>query len=184
MKFLLVTFFLVFSSINIFAQHCPFDGGNLIVVHLTDSQGKLVSPESKKLTLVEVNNEQADSCTYAQGLLKKPFLPNKENIKTHYEINWKYWIEPNYKDWKLFGNGYYSTILGQAEESCMIKNGNDFAYKKREFEIQYQDQGVTKTVKVAKDSIYSLCTGTGKWTRIVPIEIKVESAKNLKSKYK
>lgn len=165
----------VFSAFNVSAQHCPFDGGHLVVVHLTDSKGKVISPDSNSLSLVEIDNPQAKSCSYAEGLLKKSFSPNKEFLQTHYKDYWDYWIDPHTKDWNLLNIGYYSVLLNQAEETCMIKNKDEwFDYRKRKFEIHYQENGVWETVKVDKDKVYSLCTGAGKWTRIIPIEIKIE----------
>ena len=81
-------------------------------------------------------------------------------------------INQTYKDWELYNAGFYALTLNQAEESCMIKNNNDFTYRKREFAITYQKDGSKQTIKVPEDRIYSLCTDAGKWTRIVPIEIK------------
>lgn len=173
MKYLLFISLLFAFSIQTLAQHCPFDGGSLVVVHLTDEQGKIISPDSVNLTLVEVDNPQADSCTYAEGLLKKPFLPNKENLQTRFKDFWDYWIEPHTKDWILLNAGYYSTSLNMSETSCMIRKDRDFSYKKRKFEIHYQDNGVNKTIKVDEKSIYPLCTNAGKWTRIIPIEIEI-----------
>lgn len=169
---LLILSWLILLPLQTFAQHCPFDGGNMIAVYVTDKNAKPISGASKYLKLVEINNPVADSCTYAQGLLQKNFLPTKEYLQEHYKNYWTHWIEPNYKDWELYNAGFYALTLNQAEESCMIKNNNDFKYRKREFEITYQKDGSKQTIKVPEDRIYSLCTDAGKWTRIVPIEIK------------
>lgn len=165
MKFLLLSIVFLFPTF-IFAQHCPFDGGYLIAVHLTNEQGKPIS--TKNLRLVEVNNPSAKSCTYAGGLLQKTLLPTKELLQTKYENYWERWIEPEYKDWTLFAAGFYAVGLNMAEHSCMIKKDNDFTYRKRQFEIHYSDQ----KIPISADKIFSLCTGNGSWKRIVPIEIK------------
>lgn len=156
------------------AQHCPFDGGNMIVVYVTDKTGKPVSDASQNLKLVEINNPVADSCSYAKGILQKKFLPTKEYLQGHYKNYWTRWIEPNYKDWQFYNAGFYALTLNQAEESCMIKNEGDFKYRKREFEIKYQQNERIQTIKVPKDRIYSLCTDAGEWTRIIPINIKTK----------
>lgn len=168
---------LIFLTSQVTAQHCPFDGGSLIVVHLTDEQGKEMTNISSDLTLVEIDNPEAKSCTYAEGLLTKNFLPTKQTLQTKYQRYWENWIEPEYKDWILLNAGYYAVGLNMAEETCMIKKDGDFSYKKRQFEIRYPANGLQEIVKVDKKKIYSLCTDGGKWTRIVPIEIKLKTRK-------
>jgi hypothetical protein len=160
----------IFLTGNLIAQHCPFDGGYLVAVHLTDKNGKPVS--TKNLTLVEINNPVANSCTYAEGLLRKSFLPTKQTLQTKYAGYWKNGLESEYKGWTLLNAGYYAVGLNMSENSCMIKKDNDFTYRKRQFEIHYLDKGVKQKVKVPREMIYSLCTNGGKWTRIIPIEIK------------
>lgn len=158
----------LFVTANLIAQHCPFDGGYLIAVHLVDKNDKPLS--AKKLTLFEINNPVASSCTYAEGLLQKSFLPTKQTVQTKYKDYWKNWLDIEYKNWILFDSGYYAVGLNMSENSCMIKKDNDFVYRKREFEIQFSDQ----KIKVPADKIYALCTNAGKWTRIQPIEIKTK----------
>jgi hypothetical protein len=71
-------------------------------------------------------------------------------------------------DCGFLGDGYYGVSLTQSEQSCMIDKGtNDFRYRKRKFEIHAGD----KIFEVDGSKIYSLCFGTGKWSRIQPIEI-------------
>lgn len=174
-KLTVFTLIFTFSVSLAFAQHCQFDGGNMIAVHLTDAEGKPITNISKNLTLVEINNPVADSCSYAKGILEKDFLPTEQELHTHYENYWQNWIKPDYRDWILLGDGYYAVILNQAEKSCMIKKGNDFKYRTREFEIKLEEIGLPQTIKVKKENIYSLCTGGGSWTRIKPFEIKVKN---------
>lgn len=173
MKQLILLFcLLTFLVSNLIAQHCPFDGGYLISVHLIDGKGKPL--RNKNPTLIEVNNSVANSCSYAEGLLKKPFMPTKSYLQNHFERYWEHWIEPNYKDWILFNPGYYAISLNQAEYNCMIKRDGDFEYRKRQFEIHYSEKGSNQKIQVPADKIYSLCTNNGSWTRIVPIEIKIK----------
>jgi hypothetical protein len=173
-KFVLLMIFVLFQ-LQANAQHCPFDGGHLVAVHLTDANGKAVTNISKNLTLVEINNPVAQSCSYAEGLLAKKFLPTKQELNTHYERFWDHWIKPNYQDWILLNGGYYAVILNQAEESCMIKKGSDFDYRAREFEIKLDGFSDPPPVKVQKEDIFDLCTNGGSWTRIKPVEITVKT---------
>lgn len=171
-KLAIFTLIFAFSASVTFAQHCPFDGGHMIAVHLMDTDGKPVTNISKNLILVEINNPVADSCSYAEGILEKDFTPTRQELETRYESYWKRWIEPDYLDWNLLNDGYYVVILNQAEESCMIKKGNDFKYRTREFEIKLEGIGLPQIIKVKEENIYGLCTSGGSWTRIKPIEIK------------
>lgn len=175
MKYSLLIFsWLILLALQTFAQHCPFDGGNMVAVYVTDKNAKPLTDAPNDLKLVEVDNPVANSCSYAEGLLAKPFLTTKQALQKNYERYWESWIEPEYKNWKLLGNGYYAIILNQAEENCMIKKDGDFIYRKRKYEIQYQNNGTIQKLKVPEDKIYSLCT-EAKWTRIVPLEIKITS---------
>ena len=170
-KWLLLCLIAVFR-INTAAQHCPFDGGNMIVVHLTDAKGKPVTDISQKLTLVEINNPVAKSCSYAEGLLIKQFLPTRQKLQTHYERYWESWIKPDYEDRNFFNNGYYAVILNMSEKSCVLKKDNDLEYRKREFEIRLDGFGKLPPVKVEKENIYNLCTDGENWKRIKSIEIE------------
>ncbi len=52
---------------NIFAQHCPFDGGTMIVVQLTDADDKPLFGSAADLTLQELGNPDADWCSFTSG---------------------------------------------------------------------------------------------------------------------
>ncbi len=167
------TLILTLTASGIFAQHCPFDGSSLIVVHLTDDANQpILSPGN--LTLKEIENPRADTCSYAEGLLTKPFwsldaaLKGENSYYSYYE-NW----QTRYCEGCTFlGEGFYAVRLNQAETSCMMKDSaGDFSYQKRKFEINYGDGNKTWKAKVPANSIYSLCTGVGKWSRIVPVKI-------------
>ncbi len=165
---------LVFSQ-NIAAQHCPFDGTRMIVVHLTDAKDNPVTDGMQSLVLREIDNPDAASCTYAEGLLEKPFLLANDAFSNIYKGQNSYDLIQEYcADCAFLTDGFYAVRLGQAETSCMIKKDGDFDYKKRKFEIGFEKNDVKQTVIVSADKIYSLCTGGGKWSRIVPIEIKIE----------
>lgn len=168
-----ILIFTFFAS-SAFAQHCPFDGGHLIAVHLMDANGKPIPIIAKNLTLVEINNPEADSCSYAKGILEKDFVPVRQELETRYERYWENWGKSNYTDWILLNEGYYSVILNQAEESCMIKKDGGFKYRTREFEIRLEGLGLSQKIEVKKENIYGLCTNGGSWTRIKPIEVKMK----------
>jgi hypothetical protein len=160
MKVLLL---LLFIPIFTFAQHCPFDGATLIVVKLTDKKGKAI--KNAKFTLREIENENAESCSFAKGLLNKPFEPTRNVLGNLYEgINV---IEKYCADCNFLGDGFYAAKLNQAEKTCIIKNSNNHANRIRKFEIGYGE----KKYLVKESEIYHLCTNAGKWSRIEPIVI-------------
>jgi len=164
MWFILIV--LAFSAVS-FAQHCPFDGAHIIVVHLTDADKMPVM--NAQITLQEVENPEAESCSYSKGLLSKSFFRVKDLLNTGLFIKSKEDIAGKYcADCTFLGDGYYAASLSQAEENCMIAtDNNDFRYRKRKFEIFSGD----KVFAVDPSSIYSLCLGSGKWSRIEPIEL-------------
>ncbi len=61
-------------SLTLHAQHCPYDGSNIVIVKLVDAKGNTVNTKNYSAWLKEVDNPLADSCTYATGLLKLPLL--------------------------------------------------------------------------------------------------------------
>ena len=166
---------LLVLSQNIAAQHCPFDVTRMIVVHLTDAKNNPVTDAVQSLVLREIDNPNADSCTNAEGLLEKPFLLANDAFSNIYKGQNSYNLIQQYcGDCNFLTDGFYAVKLGQAQTNCMIKKDGDFTYKKRKFEISFERNDVKQTVKVSEDKIYSLCTSFGKWSRIVPIEIKIE----------
>lgn len=170
-------FLLCFSvlPLNVAAQHCPFDGTRMIVVHLTDEKDQPIVDAVQSLILREIDNPNADSCTYAEGLLEKPFLLANDAFTNMYKSDSSRNLIQQYcADCNFLTDGFYAVRLGQAETSCMIKKDGDFTYQKRKYEIGFERNGIKKTVKVTDNDIYSLCTSGGKWSRIVPIEIKVK----------
>lgn len=168
-------FCLSFFAVSINAQHCPFDGSHMIVVELTDSKNNPVTDAFGKLTLQEINNEQADSCTYSEGLINKTLSRAMNEFSDLYGIkNSVETLQRYCADCSFLTDGFYAVKLNQAENSCMIKKDGDFTYKQRIFEIIYENGETKKTAKVSKNDIYSLCTGNGKWSRIVPIKMRAE----------
>jgi hypothetical protein len=126
------TFLVILANIA-FAQHCPFDGATLIAVKLTDKKGKPI--KNAKFTLREINNDKPESCSFTKGLLNKPFMPTQNVLSNLYEMDNV--IEKYCADCNFLDDGFYAVKLNQAEETCMIKDGNNYKYKKRKFEISY-----------------------------------------------
>lgn len=171
--FLLV---LIAISKTMLAQHCPFDGSTVILIQVKNKAGKPVVSPAFTFTLIENPNALADSCTYAPGQLALPFAGIKDSWINRYEGLWVKRATERLKECN-FNNkpGYMSVVLNQAQESCMVKNGNDFDFRERMFTIQVkQGNDIKQTILVPVDRKYALCTAAGKWSRIKPITIIIE----------
>lgn len=174
MKILLL-FGLLFSTRFLAqAQHCPFDGATAIVIKVVNKKGKPVTSLKSPIQLVEVDNPEADSCSFSGGLLKKDFLPAKTGIMERYPGSWKSWSQ-RFKDCSLFSTGCYALVLSMDQSDCMIKEGNDYRYLDRKYVIRYTSSNGKDIIEipVMNDKRYSLCTGQGSWCRIEPIKIVI-----------
>lgn len=176
-KLAIFTFVLIFSASVAFAQHCPFDGGMVVVIHLTDENGEAFT-DAPNIKLVQKSKKQG------KKLIEKSFLPTKENLINVYgENNFntysKYACD---EDCNIFGEGMFVAQLRSDETFYEVGKGDDCIWKKKDFEIQitYSNDQVRR-LDVAKDSIYSLCYHKSKWSDFVPVEITEERIK-IKSK--
>lgn len=162
---------------NVFAQHCPFDGGNMIVVQLTDAEDKPLFGSAADLTLREVDNAEADSCSFTAGLMSRAFLPPVDAFMQRYERHGSENFRTYCEDCAFNADGYYAVILGQSERSCMIKKDDDtdYRYVKRKFEVRYKRDDIEQTIAVSPDKIFSMCTANGKWSRFQPIKLRLAS---------
>ncbi len=167
MKFKLLFFIvlMLFFSKKIQAQHCPFDGTSIVLIKVSNETSKT------DFVLKEVNNPKADSCTYAEGLLKKSFQP----IDSFYAENqWINTYEKRYEMQKIKSKGGFYVKLNQATADCMLKNGNNYTYIKRHFIITFKNKKTNKIerIDVPDSKIYRMCTASGSWDRFEAIEIQ------------
>lgn len=176
MKVFCLLLLLMPGLMKAYAQHCPFDGGEVIVVRLKDKTGKPVNDSSFRITLVENHNSYADSCTYASGLLQVAFTSIEKGWIERYANSWKNTATHLLKETDIkTEQGYRAVVLNQAQADCMIKNGNDFIYRERNYTIQVsRANDILQTIAVQPDRKYKLCTSAGKWSRIKPIAIIIE----------
>lgn len=174
MKKLTLLFALILGlSFVSFAQHCPFDGFRMIVVHLTDAQSKPV--ENAQISLREIDNPQADGCRPSKGLLNKDFLQVRTLLDDYLKVAS---IDNTSKefcaDCRFLGAGYYGAILTQGERNCLLYNGDTLTDSlTRKFEIRSGEQKLA----VKESHIYRLCLSEGKWSRIKAINLKVKFIK-------
>lgn len=173
-KIILLSFLFCIGLISS-AQHCPFDGSTVIVIKVVDKKGRPVTKLKQPFQLVEVDNPEADSCSFSAGLFQKDFLPSKKGIMNRYPGSWETWSQ-RFKDCSLFGSGCYALVLSMAEDKCMISQGNDYRYRLRNYMIRYttRKNKTVQEIPVTEGNRYSLCTGAGSWCRIKPVTIVIE----------
>lgn len=169
---------LLMLSPSAMAQHCPFDGTVVVIAQLVDENGATVKDITEGLVLQEVGNDSPELCTHAPKLVEQPMPAAK---KAFYDMrnmsSMELAMESYCKDCTFLEAGFFGAKLGQATTNCMIKTNNDFQYVKRRYEIWFTRDGVTEKIPVLEENMYSLCTGNGPWSRIVPIKITVKAKK-------
>jgi hypothetical protein len=146
------------------AQHCPYDGGSLIAVKLVNAKGAMLNPSAYTAYLEEVDNPVADSCTYAEGMLKLKLLDKKAfyvSCEDHYH-NYSEALKKRLQQKGVTGNANLFVIINQAETECMLKNNNDFDYRTRKFVVRVEHNGEWVTVPVPGSGVRSLCTNNSK----------------------
>ncbi len=166
-KLVIFTLILTFSASLAFAQHCPFDGGMVVTIHLTDEKGEPFTGVTN-IKLVQKDKKQG------KNFISKTFLPTKENLLSVYgERNFntysKYACD---EDCVIYGEGMYVAHLTSKDAFYEVGKGDDSVWEKKDFEIQItHSNNQIRKIDVAKDNIFSLCYSRSKWSDIVPIEI-------------
>lgn len=149
----------------------------MIVVQLTDADDRPLFGSAADLTLIEVDNAEADLCSFNKGLLSLYFLPPVDAFMKRYARHGSENFRTYCEDCAFNADGFYAVIIGQSEQSCMIKKNDDteYRYVTRKFEVRYKRDSVEQTVPVPAERIYSMCTGSGKWSRFESIKLKLSS---------
>lgn len=149
------------------AQHCPYDGMYMIVVHVAENATQ--PGGNTLLRLAEVNNSEAGNCRGTNGLLQKTFLPvnsllqDSLNLLTGGEV-----VKEFCNDCTFLGSGYYAVKLTGEEKYCMLYgNDNNLERRLRKFEVWYGAQKIA----LHPEQVYRLCWAEGAWSRIQPVEV-------------
>lgn len=153
-KVAIFTLILTFAASVAVAQHCPFDGGMVVVIHLTDEKGEAFT-DAENIKLVQKNKKQGEN------FIAKSFLPTKENLmKVYGERTFEVYSELACdEDCKIYGEGMFVAHLTMSEA-------------KKNFEIQItHGNGQIRKIDVDRDNIFSLCYNRSKWSDAVPMEI-------------
>ena len=171
MHFILVMAFMFPAAAK--AQHCPFDGATMIVIHLTDKKGNSLASGEPVVSLQEIENPLADSCMYAKGLLSIPFEKAEKALIKKYNNSWESWAVERSKGCRFLEPGYYVVVLSTAQVDCMKKEQNDYIYSKRHFVLSWRNKGELGSVPLPPGKLYGLCTNGGSWKRIEAIDIQL-----------
>jgi hypothetical protein len=167
MRSILFLSLVLLFSINIQAQHCPYDGTHLVAIKVVDKHGKMLTNVNTVFYLLEVDNPMADSCTSAAGLVKKQFL-NSDAFMAELDSRFNrngYNTELNnrLKDAGIFTNANMMLTMNQAENTCMLIGKSEtvytnYIYQQRKFVIAYTINGKEIRHSLPDGFISSLCT--------------------------
>jgi hypothetical protein len=169
-------------SIGMLAQHCPFDGTNLIAVKVVDKQGKMITNFNTPFYLLEVDNPMADSCTYAAGLIKKQLLNKKTFIAACNEKFGRNGYDTELKNRLtsagVFANANMMVSINQGENTCMLIGKSEtvyanYIYRQRKFAIAYTINGKEFREPLPPEFIYALCTNNKDLKNFKTITIKL-----------
>lgn len=178
MKLLASTMILIMLSSAALAQHCPYDGGVMVVVELVDRKGEPMFGASMDLTLAEVDNPNADKCKYAPGLLSLRLRSPVEAFLERYSLQSSDSFAHYCSDCSFTRDGFYAAVLGQAERTCMPDD--DQGIRARSYEVRYSRDGIERKLAIRRENFFSLCSDGGKWSRIKPVRFQIDP--NTKSK--
>lgn len=164
---------------NLTAQHCPYDGAHLVLIRVTGKDGKLPPSVNSFFYLQEVDNDLADSCQQASGLIRKEFLNNHDFVaaysKAYGRNGYDSALSSRLKAAGVLANGNKMVCLNQAENTCMLtgKSDSNDIYRQRKFEIIYMVNGIEMRKPLPPDFIYSLCTARKPPKNFKPVLIKL-----------
>lgn len=170
-NFTILTLIMTLSASVVLAQHCPFDGGMAVAIHLTDENGEPFT-DAANIELAEKSKKQS------KKVGKKAFLPTKENLINIYgERNFNSYNEyACEKNCSIYGEGIFIAHLTSNEAFYETGKGDDSVWEKKDFEIQITNKNKEiRRIDVSKDSIFTLCYHKSKWSDIVPIEITAQN---------
>lgn len=154
-------------------QHCPYDGGNMVVVHLTDANGEPVIISPGDLKLEEIDNPEPDACLYKPGMILQEMLSPIDVFTARYHYSGTTFMKMC-EGCSFLGGGFYSAILGQGEMTCITQRSEQkYDARPRNFKAVYSRHGVTAEAALKKENFFIMCTSAGKWSRFVPVELKI-----------
>lgn len=157
------------------AQHCPLDGGHIIIIKMVDSLGQPVNDPKYLPCLSETENPDDNSCGYTTGRLSLPFDDLQHNLVEKYQGHWKTMAIRLLEHSQFKEPGFFCVVLTQDELRCQGTKSMVSGKTVRSFEIRLiNKKGDSLFCQVPAERIYSLCTRSGSWSRIQPFEFVVK----------
>lgn len=157
-------------SSTAFAQHCKWDGGNVLVVSLKDKFGVPIIGAESQLKLKEIDNADPTRCSYAETLIEKDFAAADTFFRSLYKYRFDSWMLENCKDCNVQDAGNYAALINMAEENCLVKKEGINRPELRKYVVEYS--GLTPTVQIAIDpsDFQSTCVGNDEWKPAKPLK--------------
>ena len=165
-SFFFFSFFL-FTGKGLLAQHCPYDGMHLVAIKVVDKKGNMLTDVNTVFYLLEVDNEMADSCTSAAGLVKKQFLNSDAfmaELDGRFNRNgYNKELNNRLKDAGVFTKANMMLTLNQAENTCTLIGKSktvytNYIYQQRKFVIAYTINGKENRHPLPDGFISAICT--------------------------
>jgi hypothetical protein len=169
-------------SVNLNAQHCPYDGTHLVAIKVVDNKGKMLTDINTVFYLLEIGNLMADSCTSAAGLVKKQFLNSGAFIaETDERFNrngYNKELNNRLKTAGVFTNANMMLTLNQAENTCTLIGKSEtvytnYIYRQRKFVIAYTVNGKEIRHALPDGFISSLCTSNSDLKNFKTVTIRL-----------
>jgi hypothetical protein len=157
------------------AQHCKFDGQNVLVIKLENQKGepKTMGGYSIKIIRAFTNNIFFEDTVNGCCKLKRELTfdtCSKVLLNTDDAI-WNSYATV-YKNLPLFKyKGCYAIILSDDEIKCLMDKCVD--EKKLYLQYTYKKHATKRFVYPTLKNIYPLCSSFGKWASIKPVIIKL-----------
>jgi hypothetical protein len=151
------------------AQHCKFDGQNVMVIKIENTNGKPKSLAGFGAKLKNVN----DSATVLCESYSTKWFDTCKNILLNTEDKiWNSYAQ-KYSSLKLFKiKECYAIILSDAELACLLGANNAFQIA---FKHRFRERSIIFTA--TKKDVYPLCSSYGEWADIKPFVIKLPDIK-------
>lgn len=176
MKYVFFLFALLLSA-RLSAQHCPFDGYNLLAITLVDSSGKIAPIPKDSVYLIEVNHDSASLCNYSPGLIRRPFLSQEDFLTSFNRKLGPVMYEVLKKRIQNKAAGTNASLFVNITFSEKINIANKQENRKEKltgFAVVWCYKNKYTCVPVLAKSICSLCTSQGDLKDFKPIIINID----------
>lgn len=161
------------------AQHCPYDGGRMILVEVVDSKEQPVKVAAGELTLEEIDNAAPERCAFTSKLISLDFAAPVNTFTNRYRSSVRE-FNRMCEGCDYLRDNVFAVIIGQSEASCMVKNsdGTGTGYERyvpRKFVAKFKRGMIERSFEIPPRQIHSMCTDAGPWSRFQPVRIQIDA---------